>query len=171
MSETYTPQTPSKPGPKPLPVESRFWSKVDKNGLNGCWIWIAAKNPGGYGLFSLNVKMQLAHRIAYEMVHGPIPEGMQLDHICHCRACVNPDHLRLATNAENGWNKAMGPKNTTGFKGVIWFKRDQNWRAEIECNGKKHSLGYFDSPEKAHAAYCEAARKLHGEFANFGESA
>jgi len=64
---------------------------------NGCWIWPGYKDAKGYGKF----RSTTAYRWVYEELRGPIPEGMQLDHLCRVPACVNPDHLEPVTNAEN----------------------------------------------------------------------
>lgn len=82
----------------------RFWAKVDKFGQNGCWLWTAALDPAGYGRFKEAGRgglVRLAHRIAYQLVVGPIPTGLQLDHLCRVRRCVNPAHLEPVTSAEN----------------------------------------------------------------------
>lgn len=70
----------------------RFWSKVEKQD-DGCWVWSSHIDRDGYGQFTLDGTSQRAHRVAYEMVVGEIPEGMHLDHLCRNRACVNPEHL------------------------------------------------------------------------------
>lgn len=86
---------------------SRFWSKVDKNGRNGCWLWTASKTTKGYGQFSLGSRkngtyfMAKAHRVAYELLVAPIGGSLTIDHICRVRHCVNPDHLEPVTNREN----------------------------------------------------------------------
>lgn len=67
---------------------------------SGCWIWIAAMSDG-YGHFMVNGKLIKAHRYAYEQKHGPIPEGLQIDHLCRVRCCVNPAHLEAVTQQEN----------------------------------------------------------------------
>lgn len=150
-------------------IESRFWSKVNKT--RECWIWTAYVSRSGYGQIGVEGKIVKAHRLAYTLLVGPIPAGMEIDHICHVRSCVNPAHLRLATHAENKMNSKLPKNNISGFKGVRWHARDKNWQARITVNRKQINLGYFPTPEAAHAAYREAATRLHGEFANFGEAA
>lgn len=79
----------------------RFWTKVDKS--DACWIWRGAttKPENGYGQIRLDGKMQVAHRIAYELEVGQIPSGMDLDHLCRVRLCVNPAHLEPVSPYEN----------------------------------------------------------------------
>jgi hypothetical protein len=85
--------------------QDRFWKKVDKNGPNGCWIWKGAiRNRDGYGTISLPgrpIRHLAAHRVAYEFIKGPIPEGMEIHHMCRVRDCVNPDHLEPLSREEN----------------------------------------------------------------------
>lgn len=95
--------------------EERFWSKVDKSG--DCWLWLAG-GMNGYGVFSTyedgKSLTHYAHRYAFELVRGPIEEGLTLDHLCHTldpacgggnsckhRRCVNPDHLDPTTDIDN----------------------------------------------------------------------
>jgi len=68
---------------------------------DGCWVWTAALNNGGYGLVRLDGRTRRAHRVVYELLVGPIPEGLELDHLCRNHACVNPDHLEPVTHGEN----------------------------------------------------------------------
>ncbi len=82
-------------------LKERFWAKVDKGGLNDCWIWTGGKSTAGYGLISVNGKMAYAHRSAYELLVGSIPEGLQLDHLCRNPSCVNPEHLEAVTSQQN----------------------------------------------------------------------
>jgi hypothetical protein len=90
----------------------RFWSYVDKNGPDGyhsqtgenlgpCWLWTAAKSSGGYGRLNVEGRLVQAHRLAYELLTGPIPPELDIDHLCRVHNCVNPDHLEPVTHAEN----------------------------------------------------------------------
>jgi hypothetical protein len=67
----------------------------------GCWIWQRALDRSGYGGFRAGDRIYRAHRYGYELMVGPIPEGLQIDHLCRVRACVNPAHLEPVTSREN----------------------------------------------------------------------
>jgi hypothetical protein len=67
----------------------------------GCWLWCDSGHLGGYGRMMVGGKRQLAHRLVYTLIRGPIPEGLELDHLCRQTACVNPDHLEPVTHQEN----------------------------------------------------------------------
>jgi hypothetical protein len=84
-----------------LSFEDRFWSKVEKQ-FCGCWLWQMPLTDRGYAQFQANKKKSMrAHRVAYEMMKGPIPADLELDHLCRVRHCVNPDHLEPVTHREN----------------------------------------------------------------------
>lgn len=82
-----------------LSLEERFWAKVNKT--DDCWLWTAT-TAHGYGNFRFDGKMVRAHRFAYTLLVGPIPAGLEIDHLCRIRACVNPFHLEPVTHRENG---------------------------------------------------------------------
>lgn len=84
-----------------LSTVEKFWAHVAKDPL-GCWMWNGAKSRNGYGQFrTAKDVLHYAHRYAYEQLVGPIPDGLQLDHLCKARACVRPDHLEPVTQVEN----------------------------------------------------------------------
>jgi hypothetical protein len=81
----------------------RFMHKIDASWgvTGGCWEWRGRCNGKGYGNFWLNGKTRRAHRVSYGMFTGPIPAGLDLDHLCRNRSCVNPAHLEPVTALEN----------------------------------------------------------------------
>lgn len=86
-------------------VACRFWPKVDKSGgQDGCWEWKGCTDNtrnGGYGMFTMDYRSHRAHRIAYELTHGPIPDGLVACHHCDNPRCCNPSHLFIGTVADN----------------------------------------------------------------------
>lgn len=87
-------------------LAERLWSRVDKGDGTGCWNFTGGKIGGGYGFIQHytdegTTYRSVAHRVAYELLVGPIPPGLQLDHLCRNRACVRPDHLEPVTCREN----------------------------------------------------------------------
>ena len=82
-------------------LEERFWSKVNRGGLNECWEWSAGVGWNQYGRFWCNGKTLKAHRVSYEMLVGPIPKGLTIDHLCSNPRCVNPAHMEPVTMREN----------------------------------------------------------------------
>lgn len=91
----------------------RFWERVRKD-ESGCWLWCGAPTIGtGYGKFWVHGTKFLVHRWSYEHFVGPIPEGLQIDHLCRVRMCVNPEHMEPVTAGENarrgaGWAGNLG---------------------------------------------------------------
>ncbi len=87
--------------------EQRFWAKVRLADsfaspyLGPCWLWAGAKNTEGYGGFCWDGRTKSAHRLAYELLRGPIPQGLELDHLCRRHDCVSPMHLEAVDHREN----------------------------------------------------------------------
>lgn len=87
--------------------QKRFWRLVDRRSDEECWEWRGAqggngwKEGRGYGYFKWRGRMQTAHRVAYEIAVGPIPDGLHIDHLCRNHPCVNPRHLEPVTRQEN----------------------------------------------------------------------
>jgi hypothetical protein len=91
-----------------VPLETRFWSKVDQRGPDECWEWTASRNQFGYGQIMLGAygtggkaRPFFAHRIAWELIHGPIETGLFVLHRCDNPPCVNPAHLFLGDQSDN----------------------------------------------------------------------
>jgi len=80
-------------------LDNRFWSKVDKTDF--CWNWIGCLYLNGYGQFWSKGKKILAHRFSYEFLKEKIPKGLEIDHLCRNRKCVNPEHLEAVTHQQN----------------------------------------------------------------------
>ena len=118
---------------------SRFWGWVDKTGE--CWLWSRALDQGGYGVAHVRVNGQLirsAHRAAYVLEKGEIPDGLHIDHLCRVRHCVRPDHLEAVTPAEN--NKRI-PRGEP-MKNRMIRVDDETWEAakrRAEAENKRFS--------------------------------
>lgn len=82
-------------------LEERFWPKVQVKGPDECWEWTAATAGDGYGTFRSHNRMEGAHRVAYELIVGSIPQGLEIDHLCRNPICVNPQHLEPVTHKVN----------------------------------------------------------------------
>ena len=133
------------------------------------WRKKSAGNPAGgkdsEGYIKVDVygKRIPAHRICWEMVCGPVPGGMVIDHINGNPSDNRLCNLRMATTAQNIRNSKLNKRSTTGLKGVT--QKGSKWRAQIMVNRERIVLGSFETPESAHAAYCQAALERFGEFA------
>lgn len=81
------------------PLETRFWEKVQKT--DSCWLWTGSLVTSGYGQINISHRNVPAHRWSYEQLVGPIPDGLELDHLCMIKNCVNPTHLEPVPHQEN----------------------------------------------------------------------
>lgn len=130
-----------------------FWQRVDKGQDGDCWIWTAGKSGTGYGVFMKDGRKVLAHRFAYELLVGEIPDGLVLDHLCRNHACVNPDHLEPVTNPENvlrgkGCLKTHCNHGHPLVAGNLYIRNDKGWRSCRTC----HLEGAARRRERARAA-------------------
>lgn len=89
---------------------ARFWRHVQKS--DGCWIWMGTKNRNGYGMFGVHGEQFPAHRVAFTIVNGLIPDGRIVMHRCDVRDCVNPIHLLLGTQQDNVRDAAKKGRGT-----------------------------------------------------------
>jgi hypothetical protein len=138
---------------------------VERLMLKSVWVGECLEWQGaladGYGSMMVNRKQQGVHRLAWVQVHGPIPEGMLIDHTCHNRKCINVNHLRLATRKQNNENKKGASRQSkSGVRGVCWDKRPSKWKAYARHNGKLYHAGYFESLKDAEEAAKELRKKL-----------
>lgn len=85
-----------------------FKNQTTRGDPSGCWVWNRSLNKCGYGKVYFRGKVELAHRVLYIMTQGSIPDGLELDHLCRTRACVNPEHLEAVTHKENSRRATLG---------------------------------------------------------------
>lgn len=136
------------------------------------WHWFAKYYPRqGCYYAARHVAKEYPGRVVY--MHRQVL-GLQYgdpligDHIDTISTTDNSDlNLRIANYTESQTNQGRRRDNTSGYKGVSFGKAKGKWVAQITVYGKYYFLGYYDTPQEAHAAYCEAATRLHGAFARF----
>lgn len=121
------------------------------------------KSKLGYIELKIDGVFYKAHRLAILYMTGKMPDG-DVDHANLDRSDNRYINLREATRSQNQFNKTIGSKNKSGFKGVNFHKASGRFIAQCSINGKKHYLGVFDAPEDASAAYRHFASKAHGQY-------
>jgi hypothetical protein len=144
------------------PGSGEFTWKAARRGIQIGWIaghvW-----PDGYRKITIDGQPYQAHHLAWLYVHGKLPR--RIDHKDGQRDHNSIDNLRLATQSQNRANSRRSITNTSGFKGVSWDPKTQNWRPGIMKDGKTVRFGRFSTAEEAHRAYVAKAVELFGEFA------
>jgi hypothetical protein len=128
---------------------------------------VAGSNNGkGYLKVSIGNKKYFVHRIAWALHYG-VPPDVEIDHINGIGTDNRIDNLRLATRSENMRNTFIRKDNKSGYKGVK-FISGYKWRAQAQVNGKKVTIGYYETAELARNAYLDFIARNHGQFANSG---
>lgn len=137
--------------------------RTSSNAISGR---ICGCKSNGYIVIHINGRLWYGHRLAWLYVYGTWPNN-NIDHINGDKSDNRISNLRDATQTQNHYNVGKKSSNKSGFKGVSWHVEGKKWDAKIRHNGRRIYLGLFDTPEEAHAAYVEAAKHLHGDFARF----
>ena len=120
-------------------LAARFWPKVDKRGPDECWPWRASLKSNGRGQIGINQKPVGAHRVAWELTFGPIPEGMDIMHSCDNPPCCNPAHLSPGTHQENMADMAKKNRGTSKLNDddVLLIRRAGSLKAAVALMGGK----------------------------------
>jgi hypothetical protein len=139
-------------------LERELLAKTDKSG--NCWLWTAGKTSGGYGTKRFEKRNYVVHRLAYELWVGPIPDGLDLDHLCHQRDCLRPDHLRPVTRKQNMENMA-GPaaRSTSGVRGLAWHSG--KWKVQVRHHDVLHYGGRFTDIQEAEQVAIALRNRLY----------
>lgn len=119
-----------------------------------CLIWTGSLNPAGYARSRINGRHTMVHRYMWEQANGrPVPDGMYVDHICHNKACVNPEHLRPVTNKQNMENQNRAHRgNISGVRGVTWDIYAKRWVGRVTHNKVTITVGWFKDLAEADEA-------------------
>ncbi len=118
----------------------------------------------GYIAILIDRKPYYAHRLAWFYVYGEWPKD-EIDHINRRKADNQIANLREADRSQNMGNQKPSSLSKSGLKGANWRSDTGRWRAKIKLHGRNHYLGYFSTPEEAHATYVKKAQEIFGEFA------
>lgn len=151
-----------------------YFERLNYNPATGVFTWNvsapgikAGKKAGcisvhGYEIVKVGRVAYRANRLAWFIANGRWPDG-EVDHINGDRLDNRLENLRVVGRAENSQNKRSAQANnkSSGLLGVTWNKQHMRWQSKIMVNKKMHHVGYFDTPEVAHAAYLDKKRQLH----------
>lgn len=151
-----------------MTVIDRLLDKVERVTESGCWVFSGAVDPCGYARIALNGVNRQAHRVSYELHVGEIPAGMQIDHLCKVRCCVNPAHLEVVTQAENtrradSYAKGHKRNKTHCPSGHEYSDESTGWRKNVKSNGEVNLVRYCKScsKEASRARYLNKIGRLN----------
>lgn len=116
-------------------------------------IWSGGCRPDGYAQLNLSGNIVLVYQEVWSRENGPVPHGMEIDHKCRNRACIDINHLRLVTSTQNKENLGLRRDNKSGYRGVSWCSRRCKWHAQVSHSNKTiHSSYHDDLMSAANAA-------------------
>jgi hypothetical protein len=165
------------PKPKPLPTQERLQELFEYSVITGTLTrkigvcgYSAGRSVGGkintgYWMAGVDRTHYQAHRLIWRLVTGEDPGELDVDHIDGERTNNAWHNLRLGTRSQNASNQRLRSDNTSGLKGACWDPVNERWEVRLRFQKRSYFLGRFATAEEAHAAYVEAAQRLHGEFA------
>ena len=125
-------QNPQLGGEHEAMTAEEFWQNVERG--PGCWLWTGATSPKGYGRVWFNGKTRRAHRVAWLLTNGPIPDGMKVLHSCDAPQCCRPDHLFIGTDRDNMEDRGRKGRTACGERQGAWT------RPECVPRGEQHGM-------------------------------
>lgn len=132
-----------------------------------CLVWTGATTGRGYGRIVVRGRLMMAHRFAWVMRYGVMPEGKEIHHTCYNTLCCNVEHLQLASRSQNmAARRAPATPGRSGVRNV--HKRGGRWVVRIKVNGKHQTFGSFDTVEEAAPVAERVRREIFGDFATDG---
>ncbi|PPU32109.1 hypothetical protein XspCFBP7912_13110 [Xanthomonas sp. CFBP 7912] len=144
------------------PVTGELIWLIDRNNRSKAGAVAGRIHPSGYRMIEIDGKAYSAHRVAFALHNGRlIEDGLEIDHRDGNRSNNAACNLREVTCSGNCQNRKMRSDNRSGYTGVSWHSQAQKWWAQITHNGKKMSLGLYETAESASRAYLDAKRELH----------
>lgn len=157
---------------KKIPLSQGLFALVDDSDYDFLmqWKWTANKERKTFTAYrQSNQTTSRTFIYMHRLIMNMPKKGIFVDHIDGDGLNNQRNNLRLCTNAENLMNRGANKNNTSGYKGVTFYRRLNKWHGQIMLNRKQLHLGYFTSKEAAARAYNEAAKKYFGEFAKINE--
>lgn len=145
------------------PISRRLEYRSVPEPNTGCLLWTASVDGCGYGTIRCGEKVLRAHRVAWEVENGPIPDGLLVCHTCDTPCCINTKHLYLGTDQTNMEDRAArwrGYRNGSTLPFGVTRRENGRFRARVRIHNKTYNLGHFDTAEEAGAAATRLKEKL-----------